>query len=50
MTSLLGDGVRLTLVLGHVGVDCADEVWTDRRLEDCRQLHGRHDGVLLGED
>jgi hypothetical protein len=34
MTSLLGDSISLTLVLGHVGVDKVDNVRTNGGLED----------------
>lgn len=43
MTSLLGHGVRLTLVFGNVGVDKVDDVGTDGRAED-----GGHLDRLVG--
>jgi hypothetical protein len=41
-TSLGGDGIGLTLVLGHVGVDMVHNVRTDRSLEHSRE---RHSGI-----
>jgi hypothetical protein len=46
-TSLGRNRVRLTLVLGHVGVDKVDNIRTDRGLEDGRKRDGGSD-VLSG--
>ena len=43
MTSLLGDSISLTLVLGHVGVDKVDNVRTNGGLEDGRKRDGGSD-------
>ncbi len=39
MTSLVGDTVRLTRVLGHQGMDVVDDISSDRGREDSGQGH-----------
>lgn len=34
MTGFVGHGIRLTLILGNVGVDKVDDIWADGSTED----------------
>jgi hypothetical protein len=47
LTSADGDGVGLTVVLGHVGVDELDNVGTDGGVEDSGEWRGA--GLFSGE-
>jgi hypothetical protein len=49
VTSLLGDGISLTLVLGHVGVNKVDNIGTDRSLEHSRKSQSGT-GAIVGVD
>lgn len=50
MTSLLGDGVGLALVLGHAGVDVLDDIRADGSAEDLGEDLGGAGGLAIGAD
>lgn len=50
MTSLLGDGVGLSLVLGHAGVDVLDDIRADRGAEDLGEDLSGAGGLAIGAE
>lgn len=50
VTSLLADGVRLALVLGHAGVNLLDDIRADRAQEHSRDGVGVAGGSAIGAD